>query len=55
MNGVVRTALLVAAGGLVLTLAEALLPKTAVRTAARAAIGILFLELLASGIAGIFR
>jgi hypothetical protein len=45
----------IAAGGLVLTLLEALLPRSAARSAARAAIGLLFLELLATGIIGIFR
>jgi hypothetical protein len=46
---------MLAAGGLVLTLAESLLPRSAARSAARAAIGLLFLELLACSVIGIFR
>ncbi len=55
MSRIVSASLAIAAGGLVLSLIEALLPRAAVRTAARTAIGLLFLELLASGIVGIFR
>jgi hypothetical protein len=52
---VIRSALTLAAGGMALWMAEQLLLRTPVRTAARAALGVLYLELLAQQIAGIFR
>ena len=55
MNSILRSALAVSAGGIFLTLAETLLPKSKTRNAAKAAIGVLFLELLAEQIVGIFR
>ena len=55
MSRIVSASLGIAAGGLVLSLIEALLPRSTVRTAAKAAIGLLFLELLVTGIVGIFR
>ena len=49
----IRFALVIASGGLILSLAEALLGKTCVRNTACAAIGLLFLELLTEQILGI--
>ena len=43
----------IAACGMLLALAEMLLPRSGVRTAARAALGILFLEILIGQILGI--
>ena len=54
MNALMRAAIAISAGGLFLTLSEMLLPRSKSRTAAKAAIGILFLELLADEIADIF-
>ena len=55
MNRILQSALAVSAGGIFLTLAETLLPRSKTRKAAKAAIGILFLELAAEQIIGIFR
>ena len=44
----------VAAAGVVCTLAELLLPRSGTRAAARTAIGLTFLAVLAEKIAGIF-
>jgi hypothetical protein len=49
----IRIAVTLAAGGTIAALAEALLPHTEIRKAAKTAIGIAFLELLATEIAGI--
>lgn len=53
MTGILKTVLVIAAGGLILTLIESLLPRTCVRTSAKTAVGLLLLALLASEIAGI--
>ncbi len=55
MQGIVQAALTLAAGGMALWVTEQLLPRTSVRTAARTALGIWYLALLAEQIAGIFR
>ncbi|MBQ5991262.1 MAG: hypothetical protein IJL62_01800 [Clostridia bacterium] len=55
MNAIVRAALTLAACGLVFALCELILPRSGVRRAAEAAIGLLFLELLAEQIAGILQ
>jgi hypothetical protein len=54
MTGLIQTALTLAAGGLILTLIELLLPRSAIRGAAKTAIGLVFLEMLATQIADIF-
>lgn len=55
MDRIVRAVLMLAAYGLVLTLCEHALPQSGVRKAARAAIGLLFIALLAQQIAGILQ
>ena len=55
MNRILTPSIVIAAGGMLLALIEMLLPLEGARDAAKAAIGILFLELLAEQIAGIFR
>ena len=55
MNRIVKAVLTLAACGLALTLCETALPKSGVRKAAYAAMGLLFLELLSSEIAGILQ
>ena len=55
MNRIFLSALAVSAGGMIMTMAEMLLPKSKIRGAAKAAIGVLFLELWAEQIACIFR
>lgn len=52
---ITEAALTVAAGGLLFALIESLLPRSGTRAAAKAAIGVLFLTLVALKIAGIFR
>ena len=54
MSVFIQAAIAISAGGLFLTLSEMLLPRSKSRIAAKAAIGILFLELLAGKIADIF-
>jgi len=46
---------MLAAYGLMLTLCEQALPRSGVKKASKAAIGLLFLQLLAEQIAGILR
>ena len=55
MSRIIRATLTVAAYGLVLTLCEQALPRSGIRKAARASIGLLFLQILAEQIAGILR
>ena len=55
MNRLIQTVLMLAAYGLMLTLCEQVLPRSGVKKAAKAAIGLLFLQLLAEQIAGILR
>ena len=55
MNRIVKATLAIAAGGMLFALIEMLLPRSETRTAAKTAIGILFLELLIEQIASIFR
>ena len=50
MRTAAGAALAIAAGGLLLTLLETLLPRSGVRTAAKVALGLLFLDLLAEQI-----
>ena len=53
MNALIRSVCVIAAGGLVLSLAETLLPESGVKKTACVAIGLLFLELFAEQILGI--
>ena len=53
MNALFRCAVTIAAGGMTVTLAETLLPRSSVQKTARIAIGLLFLELLTQQIIGI--
>lgn len=55
MNGIVRAALTLASFGLILALCELILPRSGVKKAAEAAIGLLFLEQLAEQITGILQ
>ncbi len=53
MNALTFCAVRLAAGGMLLALAEILLPRSQVRNTARTAFGLLFLELLTEQIVGI--
>jgi hypothetical protein len=55
MDRIGKAVLLLSAFGFVLTLCEQALPRSGVRRASKAALGLLFLELLAEQIAGILR
>lgn len=55
MTRLVKAVLTLAACGLVLTLCEQALPHSGVKRASRAAIGLLFLRVLAEQIAGIIH
>ncbi len=55
MNRLIQAVLMLAAYGLMLTLCEQALPRSGVKKASKAAIGLLFLQLLAEQIAGILR
>ena len=55
MERIVRTVLTLSAYGLVLTLCEQALPRSGAGRSSKAAIGLLFLRLLAEQIAGILR
>lgn len=53
MDRIIKAALTVAAYGLIVTLCEQALPQSKVKRSARAAIGLLFLQILTEQIAGI--
>lgn len=53
MNALTLAAVRLAAGGMLLALAEVLLPHAEIRSTARIAFGLLFLELLTEQIIGI--
>jgi hypothetical protein len=53
MSALTLAAIRFAAGGMLLALAELMLPRSAIRNTARAAFGLLFLELLTEQIVGI--
>ncbi len=53
MSMLLQTALTLAACGMLLTLSETLLPRGAIRSTARTAIGLLFLQVLTQQISGI--
>ena len=53
MNALMKSVYVIAAGGLVLSLAETLLPESGIKRTARIAIGFLFLELFTTQILGI--
>ena len=55
MSHIVKAVLMVSAYGLLLTLCEQILPRSGVKRASKAAIGLLFIKLLAEQIAGILR
>lgn len=55
MGRATEAALTLAAGGMVLWMTEQLLLRTPVRTAAKAALGLWYLALIAQKIADIFR
>lgn len=55
MEKIVKSVLLLAAYGLVLTLCEQALPRSGLRKASRAVMGLLFMKLLADQITGILR
>ena len=55
MERIVRAMLTLSAYGLVLTLLEQALPRSGVLRSSKAAIGLLFLELLAEQITGILQ
>ena len=55
MERIIRAALMLSAYGLVLTLCEHALPRSGVGRSSKAAIGLLFLRLLAQQIADILR
>ena len=55
MNSLMRIALTLAAGELIVTVIELLLPRSEIRRTAKAAVGLVYLGLLATQIADIFR
>lgn len=55
MNRIVKAVLTLASCGLMVTLCETALPRSGVRKAACAAIGLLYLELLSKEIFGILQ
>ena len=55
MSAAAGAVLSIAAGGMCLTVLETLLPRSGVRTAAKIAMGLLFLNLLVNQILGIIR
>ena len=54
MSTLTKSVLTAAAGGLLLTLAELLIPRSKIKRSAVIAFGLLFLELLTGEILGIF-
>ncbi len=55
MNSIAESAVKLGTGGLLLALIELLLPRSGTRTVAKTAIGLLFLQMLAQNISGIFH
>ncbi len=55
MERLIRACVLLGAYGLILAMTEFLLPEAGVKRTARAAVGLLFLKLLAEEMLGIFR
>ena len=55
MNTMLRAVWTIAAGGLLMTLAELLIPRSNLQKSVRVALGMLFLELLTEQILGIFH
>ena len=55
MNAAARAVLAIAAGGVCVAVLETLLPRSGVRTAAKVAMGLLYLKLLTEQILSIIR